>query len=249
MYNLYTLFPANFGPPSEGYPYGTPRNSSSAGAKDGSPWNASVMKDIFGAMWAVLESGGETANGTAESASSSQFVISIYNMISDVIRNTLFQKIVTPSMLHAAVCAYEDTWDTPVYWRTQVGATTTGHYLYPYNVLATNIRYALPYSNTILRSAQPVAKALLYLDAAGAALPNGSRPRIRKIHLNTATGVEVFGDWLEMSAVSGPQTLVFPHPVGITYGLVGSWKYEIDHRAVLNGSFRVFGLDISGYNT
>ena len=246
MYNLYTLFPANFGPPSEGYPYGTPRNSSSAGAKDGSPWNASVMKDIFGAMWAVLESGGETADGTAESASSSQFVTAIHNMISGVIRNTLFQKIVTPSMLLSSLDQFSGSG-----WSTIIGSgNSNGAVVFPKLAAASTLNYGVPFeTQNDGRPGIPSARAVVVISASVAALPNGQRPQIRMNSVSTGL-TETVGIWVEVPASAGLHVLEFARP-SITPSEYGSWVFQVKNggtpTAVGVGNFRVLGLFIDRY--
>lgn len=68
------LYPTKMNPASGAWPLGEPRNVSSAGVGDGTPWEVGVVKDIMGLQQAILTEGGITASGTPETATASQYL-------------------------------------------------------------------------------------------------------------------------------------------------------------------------------
>lgn len=72
MINLEDTYPGQVTAASASYPFGGPKNESSQGAFDGTPYEADMAGDIFGLQQALLESCGMEPSGDPDTATDSQ---------------------------------------------------------------------------------------------------------------------------------------------------------------------------------
>jgi len=71
-----TLAP-NVTAPDTDYPYGSSKNETTPGAKDGTPYNRTRANDVFGMQQALLKTAKITPSGSADTATESQYVQAI----------------------------------------------------------------------------------------------------------------------------------------------------------------------------
>jgi hypothetical protein len=64
-----------------GYPYGKPQNESVEGDGIGTPWEAALVKDLFGFLQAVLLGGRTVPSGTPDSATTSQYLAALKKLL------------------------------------------------------------------------------------------------------------------------------------------------------------------------
>ncbi|RLI34503.1 hypothetical protein DRO66_08705, partial [Candidatus Bathyarchaeota archaeon] len=72
--NLLTEYPGKVGGSTPQYPYGEPRDVITNGDGTGTPWQAELIKDIYGLLQAILTEAGITPSNTADNATNSQYL-------------------------------------------------------------------------------------------------------------------------------------------------------------------------------
>lgn len=73
-------FPGQISPPSNNYPFGEAQDITIPGDGTGTPWNDKVLNDLFGLQQALLFEAGITPNGVPDTATTSQYLNSIYQL-------------------------------------------------------------------------------------------------------------------------------------------------------------------------
>ncbi len=72
--NLLTEYPGKVGGSTPQYPYGEPRDVITNGDGTGTPWQAELIKDIYGLLQAILTGANITPSNTADNAVTSQYL-------------------------------------------------------------------------------------------------------------------------------------------------------------------------------
>ena len=72
--NLLTAYPGKVGPSTPQYPYGEPRDVITNGDGTGTPWQAELIKDVYGLLQAILTGADITPSNTADNAVTSQYL-------------------------------------------------------------------------------------------------------------------------------------------------------------------------------
>lgn len=80
--NPSTAFPGRTTAPSAGYPYGSSKNESSAGAGDGTPYELIRADDVFGFQQALLNAAGIVPSGSADTILDSQYLKAVKFIVS-----------------------------------------------------------------------------------------------------------------------------------------------------------------------
>ena len=76
-----TEFPGKIIAGNANYPYGQARDVTTPSDGTGTPWRASLVNDIFGFLQATLIEGGVTPSGAPDTATVSQYLVALKNII------------------------------------------------------------------------------------------------------------------------------------------------------------------------
>ncbi|WNO24208.1 putative tail fiber protein [Acinetobacter phage Scuro] len=74
-------YPGKTAGPTANYPLGEPRNITTPGDGTGTPWEAALVKDLFGFQQALLSAANITASGDPDTALVSQYLEAIQTLI------------------------------------------------------------------------------------------------------------------------------------------------------------------------
>jgi len=72
--NPYSRYPTKVAAGTSAYPYGVPRNVTTPGDGTGTPWEADIVKDIFGFQQELLSKAGITPSGTPDAVGASEYL-------------------------------------------------------------------------------------------------------------------------------------------------------------------------------
>jgi hypothetical protein len=81
--NLLTTYPGKVNPSTPQYPYGEPRDVVINGDGTGTPWQAELIKDIYGLLQALLTEANIVPSNTADNATNSQYLEGIKKIITE----------------------------------------------------------------------------------------------------------------------------------------------------------------------
>lgn len=81
-------YPGKTAGPTANYPLGEPRNITTPGDGTGTPWEAALVKDIFGLQQALLRAANITASGDPDTALDSQYLKALQTLFAGVVSFT-----------------------------------------------------------------------------------------------------------------------------------------------------------------
>ena len=87
MFDYTVRYPGQVGPASVDYPFGEPQNVTIPGDGTGTPWEADLLRDMWGNMMGLLDRAGTIPSGVAETAANSQLNSALFTLLATNIEN------------------------------------------------------------------------------------------------------------------------------------------------------------------
>lgn len=81
-------YPGKTAGPTANYPLGEPRNITTPGDGTGTPWDAALVKDLFGFQQALLKAANITASGDPDTALVSQYLQALQSLFAGAVSFT-----------------------------------------------------------------------------------------------------------------------------------------------------------------